>query len=660
MSRAVFRGINPVFLTCCFLVMWVHGIGAQPAPGGSTGKLSGRITDSITGQPVAYASLSLTLLETGKVVNGGTTDEKGMFLLSDVQFGSYKIAVDFIGYKHYEFSGIRIGADSPNLVLKDIRLGATQTALKAVVITGEKSVIENKIDKMVYNADKDLTSQGGVATDILKKIPQVDVDVDGNVELQGNSNIRFLINGKPSTIFGNNLADVLQSIPASQIQSVEVMTSPGAKYDAEGTGGIINIILKKSQAQGINGSLSLSGGTRLENGSFNLNIRKGKVGVHAFASGNAQLLSTTITSMNRTSVDSLQNSRLIQNGSSDFSRNGFQSGVSMDWEISPKDNFTAAANYNYNNNQNNGSFSRQSLLSDAGGNILSNTTDVIATNSNFHQQVMDYALNYKRTFAKEDQSLEIYYNASYGNNYNYYQQIQSHLPTDALFNASYGNNPGIQNETNIGVDYTQPLSKDFLFETGVKTVLDQISGNSDVYLLNTGTGTYDYNTTQSSAFNYTRTIYAGYASATFKLFQFLDLKAGCRYEYTDPHATFSNAGGVVLNPYGSIVPSAIISHSFSKNQSLKLGYAHRIQRPDYRDLNPFVNASDPKNITTGNPGIQPEIADKIELTYSKSFEKGANINFVLFARLNTDDIQSYTRYYPTYKLGDSTYSNVAV
>ncbi len=160
--------------------------------------------------------------------------------------------------------------------------------------------------------------------------------------------------------------------------------------------------------------------------------------------------------------------------------------------------------------------------------------------------------------------------------------------------------------------------------------------------------------------NYKSNVYAAYLSGTFKLFDKLDVKAGCRYEYTDTKATFSNSGKVNINPYYTIVPSAVISRTFKINQVIKLSYSHRIERPDYGDLNPFINASDPKNITTGNPALRPELGDKIELGYSKTFEKKATIYLALFYRGNKDDIQAYTRYFSTYKVGDSTYTNVAV
>ncbi len=626
----------------------------------AVGKITGRIIDSLSGQPIEYAAIGLLTQGENKMVNGTTTDSRGVFKLTNVAEGTYKMGIDFIGYKRSEKNNIVVSKKNPRVVMEDIKLSSKQTTLKEVTVTAERSLIENKIDKMVYNVDKDITSQSGVAADVLKKVPQVSVDVDGNVELQGNSSIRFLINGKPSVVFGSNITDVLQSIPASQIQSIEIITSPGAKYDAEGTGGIINIILKKSTAQGINGNVSLSAGTRLENGSVNLNLRKSKFGVNAFVSGNAQLLSTTINNIDRSSQETSTSSRLLQNGTSNFSRNGYQSGVGFDWDITPKNSLTGALGYNYLENNNVGSANRQSILQDAFGNQLSNVNDAISTTNYFHSPSLDYSLNYKKNFKKKDQELEVLFNSSNANNYSHYEQAQKYLSPDEIFNSSYGNNPGFQKETNIAVNYVQPLGENALLETGAKTELDDINSTSNVYLLNTSSGSYDFNTTQSSSLNYKRYIYAGYLSATFKLFKLLDVKAGGRYEYTDSKAYFSNSGNVTIAPYNTYVPSLVISRTFKNNQTLKISYSHRIERPDYRDLNPFINASDPKNITTGNPNLRPEIGDKIELGYNKSFEKGTIINSTLFYRGNMDDMQAYTRYFPTVTIGDSTYTNVAI
>jgi ferric enterobactin receptor len=635
---------------------------AQQPDDNQGGKITGRVVDSLLASAVEYASISLVNQSDDKVVNGTTTDDKGNFKLTGVADGTYKLQIFFIGYQTAVKSNIVVDKTKASVSLGNIKLQNKQTNLKEVTVTAEKSLIENKIDKMVYNADKDLTSQGGVATDLLRKIPQVNVDVDGNVELQGNSNIQFLINGKPSVIFGNNIADVLQAIPASQIQSIEVITSPGAKYDAEGTGGIINIILKKATAEGVNGSISLSGGTRLENTSINLNAHKGTFGAHAFFSGNALLQSTTLNSMNRVTPDTVpqQSKQLLQNGPSDFTRDGYQSGIGFDWQMTSMDDITGSLGYNYFATNNNGTVNRQTITQDASQNVLSNVTDNIVTSNYFHSHTMDWNLSYKRSFKNPDQKLELSYNNSNATNMTYYDQTQEHLVNDALFSGSYGNNPGTQNETDITADYTQPLKGGDEIETGVKAQQAEVISTSDVYLLNPVADDYNFNNTQSSALDYKRNVYAGYVSGTFKILNWLDVKAGFRTEYTQLNATFSNSGNVDLQPYYTYSPSLIVSRSLKNNQTIKIGYSHRIQRPDYRDLNPFINAADPKNITTGNPNLLPEVGDKIELTYNKVYSKGASINAVLFYRGQRNDLQTYVTYYPTYVIGDSTYTDVAV
>jgi ferric enterobactin receptor len=398
----------------------------------------------------------------------------------------------------------------------------------------------------------------------------------------------------------------------------------------------------------------------LENGSLNLNARKGNFGVNVFFSGNAQLLSTTINNMDRLSQDSITSTRLLQNGTSDFSRHGYESGVSFDWDLTPKDNITGNFNYDYFGNNNTGSANRQTLMLDASGAQLSEINDGINTSNQFHEYSFDGGLSYKKKFKKEDQELEIQLNSSNGNIFSYYNQMQKHVSPDAVYSSSYGNNPGIENETNIEANYAQPISEDVVFETGAKAEFDHINSISDVYLLFPSTGSYDYSTTQSSNVDYKRSVYAGYISATFKLFKLLDMKAGFRDEYTQAKANFSDAGLVTMKPYNTLVPSLVISHKFKNKQTLKISYSHRIERPDYRDLNPFFNASDPRNITTGNPNLRPEIGDKVELGYSQTLKKGITLNATLFYRGNMDDIQSYTNYYPAYLIGDSMYSNVAI
>jgi ferric enterobactin receptor len=625
------------------------------------GILKGKVVDSLTNQPIDYATVTVFIIGNDKPVGGTTTDKKGFFSVDNLAFGNYRVIIDFISYKSKEKKNIVINSKKPVINVGNIFLSSATQTLAGFTVTAQKGLIENKIDKMVYNAEKDITSQGGVATDVLKKIPMVSVDVDGNVELQGNSNIRFLINGKPSSIFGNNLADALQSIPASQIKSIEVITSPGAKYDAEGTGGIINIILKDVKVQGINGNINLSGGSRLENGSMNLNARKGNFGVNSYFSGNAQLSSTTINSMSRPSFDSTGKiiTNLTQNGQSAFIRNGFETGLGFDWSINKKNDLSGGFDYDNFGNKSHGFSNQQQSSYDSLNNFLA-VNSIINSLNHFRGQSFDWNLNYKKTFTTEGQELDLLYESSYGKNKTYFDQYETNVSGDSLFSGSYSNNAGIDRETSFQADYSQPISEKVKLEAGAKMDIRKITSNTSVYTLNDSANLYYYDTTQSNSLAYNRHVYAGYASLTFPLGKIVDIKSGLRYEYTSTSADFSKSALSEIPSYNTWAPSVIISHSFDNNQTIKVSYTKRIQRPGYRALNPFVNATDPKNISQGNPLLKPEIGNNFELGYNKSFEKGGSLNVVLFYRRSAQDIQPYIVYYPTYKIGDSTYSNVSV
>ncbi|MFL5787680.1 MAG: TonB-dependent receptor domain-containing protein [Flavisolibacter sp.] len=618
--------------------------------------VTGKVIDSTTGQPVEYATISVYLNGNSKPSSGTVTDAKGNFNIDNLPSGDYEFVIGFIGYQSRSVNVPVTG--STTIQLNTIRLLNSNSVLSGVTVTASRPLIENKIDKLVYNVDRDLSSQGGVATDVLKKVPQVTVDIDGNVQLQGSSSIRFLIDGKPSSIFGNSLADALQSIPASQIQSIEVITNPGAKYDAQGTGGIINIILKKSRVRGINGNLNLSAGTRLENGSFNLNFRHDNFGMHAYFSGNAQRPSITYSSSDRHSFDSTgRMTDFLQNSTGTYSRQGYQTGVGLDWSITKKDNISASFGYNHFGNHYTG-ITDQHTLTDSMGTLLSDLYTTRNSESRFSFNSLDWDINYKKTFKKEKQELEINYTRSQGKNTVFYLQNQVNKGEVNPFSGTTSNNPGNDNETNLSIDYTHPVTEKITIETGAKLVQNKISSIANVYTLNSGSFIPD--PSQSYVVDYKRNVYAYYLSGTFSLFQFLDIRAGGRYEYTSTNAQYSNAHDVSIPPYNTFAPSFVLSHTFSNNQVIKLSYSYRIERPDYRDLNPFMNLSDPHNISTGNPLLQPEIGNNYELGYNKTFEKGTNINVAAFYRKNTHDIKSYVTYYPEYQIGDSVYQNVSL
>jgi len=632
-----------------------------PEPAGAAIKITGRIVDSNSRQPIQYATISIYGANVSRPVGGMMTGARGEFSVKAPRTGEFSIVVECVGYARLKLGPFP--ADSKRTSLGDILLAKEAASLQSVTVTATRGLIENKLDKIVYNAEKDVTSLGGVATDILKKVPMVSVDVDGNVDIMGNTNILFLINGRPSSIFGNSLSDALQSIPASQIKSIEVITSPGAKYDAEGTGGIINIILKDNRINGVNGNLSLTGGSRLENGSFNFNVRHGKFGLNSFFSGNAQLPSTTLNSSNRNSFDSTGSlsSNLLQNGSSRFYRNGYETGLNLEWDANKYDVFSGGLQYSSFGNNNHGSY--QQIETDyappatAPADVISS---LVGNNSRFRARSLDWNARYKRTFSLEDRELDLSVDGTYGRNTASYGQLQSLPDGDSAYAGSIGNSSGYDNETNIRLDYTEPFGDKVRLETGGRVQLRRITSNSPVYSYDDSTDLYPYNPSQSDSLVYERHVYAGYASLSFPAFHFLDVKAGLRFERTTTAASFSEVPDTYIPAYNSWVPSVILSHSFPHDQTLKLSFARRLQRPGYRDLNPYTNASDPKNLTRGNPLLQPEDAYHFELGYAKSFDEGSALNIVAFYHRSDHDIQPFIQYYSSFTLGDSVYTDVSV
>lgn len=626
------------------------------AQNNNKGKITGKIIDAGDKTAVDYATVSLFKQGTTAAFNGASTDDKGNFVIDHVPNGDYKLNIDFIGYQRKTIDHVIVSGGT--ISLGTIELASAQKQLQTVNIQAKAPTVENKIDKMVYNPANDLTSQGGVALDVLKKVPQVSVDIDGNVELQGNSNIRFLINGKPSSVFGASLTDALQAIPASQIKNIEVITSPGAKYDAEGTGGIINIVLKNSSVQGINGSVNLSAGTRFENGSLNLNAKKGNFGVNAFFSGNEQLNTATLSRINRTSTDTSGNkTNLFQDGTSNFKRSGYQSGISFDWNITKKDELTGSFGYNHFGNNGDGPTNQLQTIYAPDGSQLSSIRSLRTSSSSFRANSKDISLSYKRTFDKKDQELDILYVSTFGNNTNRAAQMQQYFDGTTSTSGLTSYNPGTDHETDISIDYTQPFTKSFTLETGAKTVIEDISNNitTDTLLQN---GNYVVNPNQTYGFNYDRKIFAYYLSGTFSLFNnFINGKLGGRYEYTTTSVDFPNTH---IPDYGILVPSFVLQHKLNETESLKFSYSLRLQRPDYGDLNPFYNIGDPHNISTGNPELKPEKGHNFELGYNKSFNSGVNIYFAGFYRHNTDDIQSFVTYYSVLDVNGTKYSDVSL
>ncbi|RDB06076.1 TonB-dependent receptor domain-containing protein [Runella aurantiaca] len=597
------------------------------APKGNS-KITGFVIDSAATQAVEFANIALYSKATGKAIDGTMADEKGKFTLKSIAVGEYKLMISFIGFKDKTIDNLKI-AKGQDLDLGVIKMNPDIRTLDEVVVTGEKSLIEEKVDRLVYNADKDLTARGGDAGDVLKKVPMLSVDLDGNVSLRGSQNIRVLINNKPSTIVASSIADALKMIPADLIKSVEVITSPSAKYDAEGSAGIINIITKKSTLQGLTLSADAGVGARGSNLSLNGNYRQGKLGITLGGFGRA-FYNKSATSLDQTI---LQNgASLLTKQTSDAYDNGLfgRYNIGFDYELSKTQSLTAGVSFGTRNMTRSQDMTSNLFTNSA----LTSTTYRDVTTKDLSNNV-DMNLDYIRTFKVPGREWSIstqYSRNNLTNNFNADLLSES----NALLSRQKNLNANLNQEATIQTDYQTPIKKNQMIEFGAKTIMRQV--NSDYsYQVAGSTGAFAADARNPVGnLDYSQSIVSGYLSYTYSTANKYTFKLGSRYEYTTIDAK-DQIGKISIPSYGTLVPSINVSKTIKAGTTLKAAYNRRIQRPGLQQLNPNYNAANPFNISIGNPNLKPEMTNNFELSLSTSIKK-TYLNASVFSRSTNNSI----------------------
>lgn len=609
--------------------------------GGPTivGRISGTVIDSVTKQPMDYTSVGLYRSGGKSPINGVLTDSKGSFKIDNVKPGSYKLVISFLGYPTKTIDPVVTTAAKPDAKMNNIFLSPGSKTLATVNIVGQAPLIENKIDKIVYNAEKDLTSAGGNATDVLQKVPLVNVDINGNVSIRGDQNVKVLINGKPSGATSASLSDVLKTIPADQIKSIEVVTSPSAKYDAEGSGGIINIITKQKNVSGISGSVSGGVGTRQNNGNVNLNYNKNRFSLGINAGGNLTWPQTSTTTFDQQfkGADGSITRHNFNNSTSRIKRHGAIGSVTMGYEVNAFNSFNSTFRLN------DGGFSTDGngVNNIQAGSILTQYTST--TQSHNHFGGFDWNLDYTHKFKKEGEEFTLSGQWSHSiitTNYN-------NLFT-AVNPSQIGDNNGKNNEYTFQADYTLPVNKVVKVEAGGKTIQRRINSNYDIFDTDNSGNNAVRDSLNSNLYDYNQNVYAGYAVLTFTLPKSYSLLVGGRVENTrikgdpqNPYQDPEKVGDLYQNlspfstSYTTYVPSLTIQKQLG-SQTLKLSYSKRIQRPSLQFLNPFINRSSIQSQSVGNVNLAPEVSQTVELNINK-FVKSSVINFSVYYK-NTNNM----------------------
>lgn len=617
---------------------------ARTAPQAATGtaapkgnaSISGVVLDADTKKPIEFATVALVSLSTGKPIDGTMADDKGRFTLQRVAAGKYKLNVSFLGYQQQAVENVTVTADNAAVNVGTISLATDAKKLSEVVITGEKPLVEEKIDRTVYNAEKDITNAGGNAADVLQKVPSLSVDTDGNVQLRGSANVRVLIDNKPSSIMASSVSDALKQIPADIIKSVEVITSPSAKYDAEGTAGIINIITKKdSGLEGVSGSLALTGGTRASNGNANLSIRRGKLGITA--SGSTVQFYNHGDMRNQTYFYGDTPALRAQTGDTEI-RGGFFNGqLGFDYELTEKTSVTGGVR------RNGGEFKMQNdqrqVFTNEGQEVSAETynTDIV---NRTQRTGTDLNLDFLHTFGKPGQELAILsqytmLDTDGRNNQDRYS------PGERPFQLQRNTNDGGNNELTVQLDYVHPLKNKNNLEVGAKTILREVMSDGllrDIFVTDEDR--------EVLTFDYNQDVYAGYASYGFAIKKKLNVKLGARFEQTKIKGDYFkvDAAGAeqrtsFSDSYNNLIPSVLLSYTVKEKHTFKANFTQRIQRPSLFYLNPFKQEQAPGTVVQGESELDAELTNQVELGYSTYF-KTSSISANLYMRQTDNAIET--------------------
>jgi len=616
------------------------------------GVLSGKVLDGQSNEAVEFAAISLySTDEPDRLVTGGISGEGGYFKIEGISAGKYIVKASFIGFKElvYPEEVLLNGAES-EVNLGTIRLISDTQQLQEVAVEADKEIMVNSIDKKSFNVEQDATSQGGDASDVLSKLPSVDVDMDGNVSLRGSEGVTILINGKLSAMSGQDASAVLDQIPSSSIESVEVITNPSAKYSAEGTAGIINIILKKGEKKGTSGSASVSAGTGDKyNAALNLNHSVGKVNFFGnYTYRNDKLLDAS--TLFKESYAGDYTSFLSQTSEGFKQKEDNNLNLGMDFSPNDYNTFSLSGSYNGNSRYKEETFYSNTTFS----NDLPEQEDIRFTSSDVNRQNMGVTLDYQRKFVDPNKKLDAsfsYTNAQGDNN--------------AFFGAT--ENSILNSNSNLWqgqIDYAQTFSNQLKLATGWSSRLYQSQDDFQSFIRAEEQSDFLLDENGFFDFNYQEDVHALYGLVSGEFKNDISYQLGVRAEQTFTTSSLSNRPEDFQNNYFSVYPSLHLSKGFGDKgplgyaSELQLSYSRRLNRPKSRWINPFVDLSNQQNIKFGNPNLTPEYVDSYELSYIKNWSTTTLLGS-LYYQSSKDPISRVFFNDPDLDILESTWGNLA-
>lgn len=615
----------------------------MPADGG---KVTGRVLEKGTPEAVPFATVAL-LRADSTIAMGVSADENGVFELINVISGNYILKVSSIGFENEFVPNIQVPVEAKNVDVGPVYLRNEANQLQEVKIVAEKSMIVTDIDKTSINIGQDLLASSNNASELLEKLPAVSMDENGTPMIRGKSNIVVLIDGKPSSQYGSDLATVLQSFPSDLIERIDVITSPSAKYEADGASGVIDIITKKATIVGMNGNVRLSAGNYDHyNAGGNFSYKAEKLVIRT--SANFQTNQTLNTrQLERRNLISEIPSTLFQNGDGmSKNANGFAR-LQANYDIDPKTNIGASVNFSNNFNRNNGFTSNRTLLADE---TVTQQFDRISRGKSDGQNIT-YGLDFRREFSTREHNLTATFSYTAGGSdgrTDLIQESDEAVLRRQQYNLRDNDNKGLYGR----VDFNWPVNENLTLSTGAHTRQNLRDNNNFLYTYNTETGEFVYDERISNIFGYRDALYSGYFSATQKWKEW-GFRAGLRLSNMTQYLNQVSMDRKFSVHFLNLMPSFSVSRKLNDAAMLRMNYSRRVERPNAEWLNPYTDITDPRNIRTGNPDLNPEFSHKLDLGYS-NYQDVVGIGTSLFSSYSNNAITtirtideegiSYTRF----------------
>lgn len=614
---------------------------ATPSVTVGSGKISGKLVTPQAGknQPVEFASIGLFRSRDSSSVTGALTDEKGFFQMNNLAPDAYYLLIQSLGFAAKRLPRIVISDDKPIVDLGNIVLTETVQQLQEVVVQGQKQAYEYSLDRKIVNVDQLPIAQGGSAIDILQNVPSVTVDVDGTLSLRGSSNVIVLVDGKPSGLTGLDRQAILEQIPASNIERIEMITNPSSRFDADGAAGIVNIILKKERGRGFNGNVQLNIGTRDKyNASINLNSRYKKLNL--FSSYNFRAdrrFQYRISERQNLFEDST--SFLAQRNDAIRRRVNNNLRFGFDYSLSARDNITATIMYRPE-------YSRDTeveVFNTLDARRLSLGQTIRTTEETEPERGLDYTFGYRRTFDK--QGRELTFDATMSNNrsteyqnFNNTTTLPENLLTPNFLIGQQRADNGRDNKVAVlQLDFVEPFKDKKKLEAGLKHTYRRLG--SDYRFENLLNGNWTINPTITNNFVYDERTSAAYANFGNEIRKF-SYQVGLRTEYTAIETDQRTTNVKSQRDYIYLFPSVFLNYNASESQKMQINYSRRINRPSTWSLNPFIDLSDPLNIRFGNPNLNPELINSFEISHLL-YGKNTTLTSSLFYRQTNNEITRY-------------------